>query len=164
MKLLHKKNWLVLLGILVVLGLAGCGNSETETEEPVESKTLEEVYTQMIEEAELPEMLRLEDDYITNYYGAELDTLEEYVFAVPEDALLAETIIMVKMKEGESTDAVKKLLENLIKQKKLELENYLPEQYKIVEKSEIVTTGDYIYLLISSKQEALNEIASTYIK
>ena len=79
------------------------------------------------------------------------------MFAAAEDALLAENIILVKMKDGESNEAVVKLLNNIIKQKKTELESYLPEQYKIVEKSEVITNGDYVVLIISSKKAELLE-------
>ena len=79
------------------------------------------------------------------------------MFAAAEDALLAENIILVKMKDGERNEAVVKLLNNIIKQKKTELESYLPEQYKIVEKSEVITNGDYVVLIISSKKAELLE-------
>ncbi len=153
------KQKLFLLTAILLLSfgvLAGCGDKNTEESNTVD-QTLEEIYTQMTENVELPAMLRLEDDYITNYYGADLSTFEEYVFAAAEDALLAENIILVKMKEGNSNEAVVKLLESIIKQKKSELQNYLPEQFKIVEKSEVVTNGDYIVLIISSQKDALEE-------
>ena len=154
---MKKRGLLIIAGCFLSLCLlTGCGKKE-DNREAVVTQTLEEIYTQMETNVELPTMVRLEDDYITNYYGADLSTFDEYVFAAAEDALLAENIILVKMKDGESNEAVVKLLNNIIKQKKTELESYLPEQYKIVEKSEVITNGDYVVLIISSKKAELLE-------
>lgn len=154
---MKQKLLLLATTLLLCFGLmTGCGGKNNGDSATVD-QTLEEIYTQMTENVELPAMIRMTDDYISNYYGADLTTFEEYVFAAAEDALLAENIILVKMKDGESNEAVVKLLENIIKQKKSELENYLPEQFKIVEKSEVVTNGDYIVLIISSQKNALED-------
>ena len=120
-------------------------------------KTLDEIYTQMIENVELPTMIRLEEEYIMNYYGIDLSTVEEYVFASAEDILLAENIILIKMKDGENKEDIVTLLENMVEQKKSEFESYLPEQAKVVEKSEVISKGNYIILLISSQKDMLEE-------
>lgn len=154
---MRQKIWLIVGLLLSFCLFAGCGDKSGDEKKTEVTQTLEEIYTQMEENVELSPMLKLEDDYITNYYGVDLSTFDEYVFMTAENALLAETIIMVKMKEGESSEAVVKLLENIIKQKKAELENYLPEQFKIVEKSEVTTNGNYVILIISSKKAELEE-------
>lgn len=166
---MKKKFLLFATTLLFALCLiTGCGEKNTKESNTEESnivdKTLEEIYTQMIENVELPTMIRLEDDYITNYYGLELSTFEEYVFAVAEDALLAENIILIKMKDGESNEAVANLLENIVEQKKSEFESYLPEQFKIVEKSEVVINENYIVLIISSQKDMLEEQLPTALK
>ena len=159
-----KKNFVLLLTTLLfgLCLLTGCASEKTE--DAAVDRTLQEIYTEMVNNVELPPMIQMEDDYITNYYGADLSTFEEYVFASAEDALLAENIILVKMKEGNSNEAVVKLLENIIKQKKNELENYLPDQFKIVEKSEVVTNGDYVVLIISSQKDALEDTLPAALK
>lgn len=102
-------------------------------------------------------MIHMEDAYLTDYYGVDLQAFEEYVFAAAEDALLAEMIVMVKLNEGESSDAIVKLLENIIKQKKSEMDNYFPEQFYIAEKGEVFVNGSYVTLLISAHKEELLE-------
>jgi len=151
-----KKNVISFFLMLLLGGclIAGCG-AEKEQKEATVNQTLEEIYTQMVENVEMPLMVRMDEDYITNYYGIDLSAFDEYVFAAAEDALLAENIILVKLKEGQSSEPVVTILEKIIKQKKAELESYLPEQFKIVEKSSVVTKGDYVVLIISSKKAEL---------
>lgn len=156
-----KKKLLIGLMLLVLAFATGCAGTDDATKV---QKSLNEVYAELTATEGLPELLRLDDEFITGYYGADLASFEEYVFAASEDPLLAETIILVKLKEGESPDAVKKLMENLLTQKKRELQNYLPQQYEIVEKSEIVSSGSYISLIISSKQEELKKLAASYLE
>jgi len=149
-----KKFALLLITLLGLFAVTGCGNSSADTPAPV-TQSLEEIYTQMLENVDMPVMVRMEDDYIINYYGVDLSSFEEYVFATAENALLAENIILVKMKEGQSNESIVKLLENIIQQKKNELESYLPEQFKIVEKSSVEIRDNYVILLISSKKSEL---------
>lgn len=148
-----KKQVVLMIFSLCLLFTAGCGSKGDS--EPVPA--LEEIYTQMTEQVELPPMIRMEDDYLTDYYGADLSTFEEYIFAAAEDALLAEMIVMVKLNDGESSDAVVKLLENIIKQKKSEMDNYFPEQFYIAEQGEVFTNGNYVTLLISAHKDELLE-------
>ncbi len=155
-----KKYILMITVLLAMLTMTACKTKEEQA--PV--RALTEVYDRMCAEVELPAMIQMEDDYIINYYGVDISTLEEYIFVNAEDALLAETIIMVKVKEGGSTEAVTKLMENLVRDKKAQMQDYLPEQFKIVEKSEIVTKGNYAYLIMSSKQTELSKIAAEEIR
>lgn len=151
-----KKSILVFLVSLLLGGciFAGCGAGGNKEQATVD-KTLEEIYTQMIDNVEMPVMVRMDEEYITNYFGIDLTVFDEYVFAAAEDALLAENIILVKVKEGQSKEPVVEILEKIIKQKKAELESYLPEQFKIVEKSSVVTKDNYVILIISSKKSEL---------
>jgi len=153
-----KKNIVVFLLCLLLGGcmFVGCGASDNKEQTTVDM-TLEQIYTQMTEKVEMPTMVRMDEEYITNYYGIDLNAFDEYVFAAAEDALLAENIILVKVKDGQSTEPVVEILEKIIKQKKAELESYLPEQFKIVEKSSVVTKGNYVILIISSKKGELEE-------
>ncbi len=162
MKHLFSKRSLLLClcALLFTLMMTACGKEENNTPVP----PLTDLYTQMTTEVEFPAtMLLLDDDYITNFYGVELSTLEEYVFATAEDALHADTVILVKMKEDESTEDLVTLMNNLVKDKKAQMQDYLPDQYKIVEKAVVKTEGSYAYLIISSEVDALAKIAANAI-
>ena len=40
----------------------------------------------------------MDEDFILNYYGIDVSSLEEYVFSISDDAAQAETIIIMKVK------------------------------------------------------------------
>ena len=135
-------------------------NESTLQEET--QKTMQEIYQEIMEIIEQPEMVILNDNYIANYYGVDLSLLEDYLFANAEDVIYADTIVLMKVKEEASAQAMKDVLDNMIAQKKLELENYLPEQFQIVEKSEVVVSGSYVYLIISEKAEEIQSVITQY--
>ena len=70
----------------------------------------------------------------------------------------------MKAKDEASVSGLQEVLETIITQKKLELENYLPEQFEIVEKSKVETSGAYVYLVISEERNTIIEIIEKYIK
>lgn len=137
---------------------------EEGTTESEISKTMQEIYDEIAEKVEQPDMVTLNDNYIANYYGIDLSLLEDYVFVNAEDVIYADTIVLMKVKDEESTQAMKDALDTMIGQKKLELENYLPEQFKVVEKSEVVVSGKYVYLVISEKAEEIQAVVTQYLK
>lgn len=164
------KKTMILL--MLSMFLIGCGKNgadtgtveTTETVETIEEKSVSEIYEEIAEAVDLPVMVTLTDDYISNYYGVNLELLEEYLFTNAEEIIYADTIILMKAKDETSVGELQEILETIITQKKLELENYLPDQFKIVEKSKVETSGTYVYLVISDERNTILEIIEKYIK
>ncbi len=164
--------------ILTIIGvaglvLAGCSDKDNSQaasavttaaeQDTAESKSLSDIYAEIEEKAELPKMVVLNDNYIANYFGIDLAALEEYVFANAEEVIYADTVIIMKAKPETDKEVLKDALNTLIEHKKAELENYLPEQFKIVEKSEVQISGDYVYLVISEKAADIKAVLEQYI-
>lgn len=164
-----RKAWIatVFSFLIAVSLLAGCQNTKEKdtdiSQENIEKNSLEDIYTEITNEVELPEMVTLNDNYIANYFGIDLSKLEEYIFVNAQEVIYADTIIIMKVKDTNDIDTMKEALETMIEHKKSELENYLPEQFKIVEKSEIKTSDSYIYLIISNDAQTINGIIEKYI-
>lgn len=154
------------------LVLSGCSGRENNQSTPVasvgaeqtEEKALSEIYAEIEEKVELPKMVTLNDNYIANYFGIDLTGLDEYVFTNAEEIIYADTVIMMKAKPETDKDVLKDALDTMIEHKKAELENYLPEQFQIVEKCKVQTAGDYVYLIISDKAEDIEAVIGQYIK
>ena len=100
----------------------------------------------------------LDDDFISNYYGIDAASLEEYVFSMSEDAAQAETIIIMKVKNTDDLENLAASLQTVVDEKKNEMENYIPEQFAIVEKSKVQTKDNYIWLVISDNADAVTDI------
>lgn len=150
-----------------VMLLAGCGAKAAPSagiqasevqEKAQETKTVNEIYQEITEQVSLESPACMKDDFISNYYGIDVSTLEEYVFSMSEDATQAETVVLMKAKDGADTGEIVSALETVVDEKKNEMENYLPEQFEIVEKSEVKTRDRYVWLVISQQADAITDI------
>ncbi len=121
-------------------------------------KSIEEVYSEITETVPLKSPQCMDADFILNYYGIDISTLEEYVFSMSEDAAQAETIIIMKVENADDLEEIADCLQTIIDDKKMEMENYLPEQFTIVEKSRVQTKDNYIWLVISDSANAITDI------
>lgn len=138
--------------------------TENNSQDTSAIKAIADIYAEIEENVSLPKMVTLNDNYISNYFAIDLTTLDDYIFSNAEEVIYADTVIIMKAKSEDSISGLKEALETMVEHKKAELENYLPEQFKIVEKSEIKVSGPYVYLIISEHKDAVEEIVSKYIK
>lgn len=120
--------------------------------------SIEELYQEIGQKVALESPVCLDEEYIVNYYGIDTALLEEYVFSMSEDAAQAETVIIVKVKEKDDTAGIVECLQTVVEEKKNEMENYIPEQFTIVEKSKVVEKENYIWLVISENADAVTDI------
>lgn len=141
-------------------------DEETESgqsvEEPSEdekaSLSVEEVYQKIGQEVSLKSPACMDEDFISNYYGMDTDALEEYVFSISEDAAQAETVIIMKVKDAGDTAEIADALQEVVEEKKEEMRDYIPEQFAIVEKSEVVTKDNYVWLVISENEDRITSV------
>lgn len=122
------------------------------------AKSIEEVYQEIEEKVSLKSPEQMDEDFISNYYGIDVSVLEEYVFSISEDAAQAETVIIMKVKDAGDLEGMAGCLQTVADEKKNEMENYIPEQFAIVEKSEVVTKDNYVWLVISENADSITDI------
>lgn len=137
-----------------------------ETPAPTQTagKSAQDIYNEITQSVALNSPMVLSDSFIANYYGIDVSTLDEYVFSMSEMATSAETVVILKAKDGGNTGALSAALQTVIDQKKTEMENYLPDQYQIVDKSSVQVSGNYVYLVISEQAGAISKIIQSGIQ
>ena len=122
------------------------------------------IYEEIQKQVELPEMYEADDDFLSNYYGIDTAVLESYVFASADDAALADSVVILKVKEGEDVSVLSDALSMVRDQKAAEMQNYIPAQYEIVAKSEVQVRGNVVYLVISGDAEKIEGIIEDQLK
>lgn len=127
-------------------------------------KSISDIYGEISQTVSLNSPMLVPDDFIMNYYGIDVNTLDEYVFSMSEAAISAETVVILKAKDAGSTGVLKDSLQMVIDQKRSEMENYLPDQFQIVDKSSVQVKGNYVYLVISEQADAINRIIQADIQ
>lgn len=138
--------------------------AETADSAQAAGKSISDIYGEISQTVSLNSPMLVPDDFIMNYYGIDVNTLDEYVFSMSEAAISAETVVILKAKDAGSTGALKDSLQMVIDQKRSEMENYLPDQFQIVDKSSVQVKGNYVYLVISDQADAINRIIQAEIQ
>ncbi len=137
------------------------GAEETPgTEELSEAvvRSVYEIYQEIEGRVSLHSPVVAQDSFISNYYGIDVAGLEDYVFVMSEEATSAETIAIMEVKDSEDIEPVCSALQLVLDEKRSEMENYLPEQFQIVDKSSVKTKGNYVYLVISEQAKEIETI------
>lgn len=183
---LKKRQISIVLATLIVASiLGGCSKQATDTKdvviveeengpakadsaqaEPIydEVKALSDIYTEIQGNVTLYSPIEFDDEFLMNYYGIDASLLEEYVFSMSEDATSAETIVLMKVKEIGDMENIKNALQVVVDEKRNEMENYLPEQFAIVDKAQVEAKDNYIWLVISENEDKIEKIIEDGLK
>ena len=147
--------------VIAILLCSGCtdktkttASDAVQTSKPeITAKSIDEIYQEITQSVTLQSPACMDEDFISNYYGIDTKTLSEYVFSMSEDA-----IIIMKAEQSEDLEGLSSCLQTVVDEKKNEMENYIPEQFAIVEKSKVQTKGNYVWLVISENAKSITDI------
>lgn len=144
-----------LLGLLLAAALlTGCG-AGTGNGGP----SPEEIYRTVQETAALPALVEMDEGFIRDYYGIEPEKLDGYVFALAEDPLSAETVIIMRARDPGDVESLRTAAASIGERKAAEMRSYeIPEQYQLAAASQVRAKGNYVYLVISQSAEAVEEV------
>lgn len=139
-------------------------SSDTQIEDPAggeitpeTAKSCEEIYEEIAASVELQSPMIVPEAFVANY-GIDISAIDDYIFAMSEMSTSVETVAIFKSEDAASRENIIASLETFADGKRAEMENYLPEQFDIVDRSSVKTSGDYVYLVISDNAEAIEEI------
>ncbi len=144
-----KKVISLLLILSMALSMAACGGKQEETP-AVDVGTLYESYSQY-----LPEMFFPDEDTMLNFLGIRTEDCVQYKVAISAEGMGADEIWLIEAKDEASLENLRQLAQTRIDAKLEETRSYVPDQYAIVEKAELLTSGRYLALLISPDVDAL---------
>lgn len=144
-----KKPITLLLVLAMVLGLAACGGKKEEAK-TVDVVALYDSYTQY-----LPEMFFPDEDTLLNFLGIQASDCTQYKVAICAEGLRADEVWLIEAKDQAALENLQQLAQTRIQAKLDETVTYVPDQYVIVEKAQILTNGLYLALLISPDVDAM---------
>ena len=146
------KKYIALLLVVLMLCLAGCGGKD----QAVNVIDVQAVYDSM--KGTLPEMVLMDEAMMLNFCGIKAEQCKQVVVAVCSDGLRADEVWLIEAADEAALEELKSLAEGRLTRKGEESITYSPEQYKVVEKAEVITAGNYLAVLVSPDVDALVDI------
>ena len=147
-----KMMCVILVLAALVLALAACGGESPKTAD------LQQVYGQMQQQLDLPEMIELAPSRMQRNYGFDGETCPQAIVALCAEGLQVDEIWLIEAPDEETAKQIQTTAESHVQQLCAELENYLPDQYAVAQAARTVRIGNYVGLFISPDAEQLEEI------
>lgn len=149
---------LLLCAAICVLGLGGCTQAR--------SKPLAEVYSELQEINNMPEMSLMEDELITAVFGFDTASFDEYIFAEASDpSVNADAIILIKLKNPDELTSVCDTLDVYLSSVKDNTQSYSPVNYAKASAASVSVIGnDFVYLVITTDYYQAVQIIQNSVK
>ena len=150
-----KRNICILL-IACVLLLAGCTPQTPEQTEPAAVLDMQQIYLSFT--PHMPEMISMDDAMLLNYCGVETVDCIQSVAAICSDGLRTDEIWLIEAKDTAAADKIAALAQSRLQAKAEESISYSPEQYAVVQKAQLLRSGNYLALIVSPQVETLSQL------
>ena len=147
-----KKIVAIALTLILVLSLAACGGSESASSVKLD---VAQVYEKLTQTATLPEMLELDESLMLDYCGIKAEDVKAAKVAICADSLRTDEIWVIDAKDAAAAKTIADLAQKRLTKKGEESITYSPEQYAVVEKAELIQTGNSLVLIVSPDVELL---------
>ncbi len=145
---------IMLTAILVMTTACGGTNTASSSKSDISISDLEE--KMLAADTTLPEMTRIssEDEQaelnFTYLTDLSYDMADAYFYAYAADGT-AEEIAVIRLKDKNDTAAMMDALHDHIAQRQGTFQEYAPEQVRMTEKAVVTRHGNYVALIISTK-------------
>lgn len=134
---------------------------EAETAAPVQEPEIDGVDLAALYETiaeQMPEMIVMDDTMLMNFCGIDASECAQYAAAISYDGLRTDEIWLIQAVSEEALDHIEEMANMRLKMKGEETISYSPEQYKVVEKAQIIRSDMYLALIVSPDVDALAKI------
>lgn len=158
MKKILRNLTLASLAPLLLLMVTACNGQQKTADLDVKA-----VMADMLEQYPIQDGMELSESDLLNFYGIQAEQVDDFAAALAADGITANEIVLIKAKDEDSAAEVETKLQNRLDARRNELNGYQPDQYEIVEKSEVKRDGVYVRLIISPQQDALVELYNGYL-
>lgn len=139
-------------------------NSNTDNNENKKEFDAKAILDEIIENNTFSEMTKLEDAiFLEVMYGISEVDVKQFAMYMNETGIIADEIIIVEAVDDAATQRVFDLISTWYTSKAAQFKDYLPEEYKIIEKSSVKLNGNIIYMVIADNNSEIEKIIEKYI-
>ena len=149
----------ILLSVCMLAGVfCACGGTDNS------DVVAADVYNTLVTEVEFPEMLALDSEGLLSFVGINSSSYTEAVAYIPLTAVSGDMIFIIKFADEASAELVAEKLEGYRSSVLAQMNNYIPAEYDKINAASVETTGSFVWLVVSSDQDAAVASVSASLK
>ena len=157
-----KKIIALLLCLMMALSLTACGGDTPDspnTSTDAVAVDVEKLYNDCI--AKMNEMVPLDADMMLDFCGIQAGDCVKACVAISADGLLTDEIWVIEVVNEEAAQRILDQADKRLKAKAEESITYSPVQYAVVQKAQVLRTGNYIAMLVAPNVDELKTVVDT---
>lgn len=107
-----------------------------------------EITAKIQEDVKFPGMAEIGADRMAGYYDVAADKIDSYSAYICGSGAYPDEIAVFKMKSADDVDAVKSVLEKRVESQSATFKDYTPDEMYKIDGNNVVTSGNYVALII----------------
>ncbi|MBR2714967.1 MAG: DUF4358 domain-containing protein [Ruminococcus sp.] len=149
-----KRLFTIFLLLLVLLTLCSCNDTQVDL-----NALLDDVNAQ----CGFDNMVIFDDiSKLSDYYVIDENEVESFAGEIASGSSEYNEIVFIKAVDEDAAKEIKTRFFNRCQTLKIEAKSYDPEQYSVIENSEVFSNGLYVSLIISSEADSVKQIYDSY--
>lgn len=112
--------------------------------------TAAEITAKIQEDVKFPGMAEIGADRMAGYYDVAADKIDSYSAYICGSGAYPDEIAVFKMKSADDVNAVKSVLEKRVESQSATFKDYTPDEMYKIDGNNVVTSGNYVALIICS--------------
>lgn len=150
----HTRPVPLLAAVLAVL--CACASPAAELPPP------DELFTQIADAAELPDMTDLADEYLESQLGLTAEDCDGAVYCLPSEGTAPDEIVIIRAKDSDGAEKIKTKLEERLAYRERAAQLYLTEHMPVIQAGVVRQDGLTLSLLISSRVDEILPVYERY--
>lgn len=110
--------------------------------------TAAEITAKIKEDVKFPGMAEIGEDRMAGYYDVAADKIDSYSAYICGSGAYPDEIAVFKMKSADDVNAVKSVLEKRVESQSATFKDYTPDEMYKIDGNNVVTSGNYVALII----------------
>ena len=110
--------------------------------------TAAEITAKIQEDVKFPGMAEIGADRMAGYYDVDADKIDSYSAYICGSGAYPDEIAVFKMKSADDVNAVKSVLEKRVENQSATFKDYTPDEMYKIDGNNVVTSGNYVALII----------------
>ena len=144
-------RWVIVLAAVISLGVGGGSNSVSKAD-PMD------VVAAVTAEMDMSQMLSGDNQLIRRFYGLDPAQFESCTLYYPTTNMMAEELLIVKLKDLSQQEAVKAAARKRIDTQKTTFEGYGVEQFEMLTSNAVIEVrGNYVLFVVAPNSAAVRK-------